>query len=161
METENVSQEDAEDTGSPGATRPDMVPRSEVERARREAQNLRARLKEAEPLAERARQLESETETNTESLRQRAADAEARSVMLETQLARIRIAGEKGIPDFADFLTGSTDEEIAANADRLIERLPGRAPGRPVEQLQSGVVVAGGASPDVDSWIRAAFNRST
>lgn len=116
--------------------------------------------KEAERYRQQLREREESEKTEAQKLADRAAQAEARATALEAQVARDQIARDKGLAGFAEFLSGDTADDIAASADRLLDRLAEqRAPGRPVEALQSGVVPAAQQAPaDVDSWIRNAVS---
>lgn len=119
------------------------------------ARKHEAEVKQLRPQAAKAKELEDAQLTELEKTAERAAQAEARAAALELQVTRERVAREKGLTDFAEFLTGTTEEEIAAQADRLAERLPGRAPGRPVEQLHSATTAAPAVESSMDDWIRA------
>jgi hypothetical protein len=130
-----------------------------VAKLRKEAADYRMKVKELRPLADKARELEESQKSEVEKATARAAEAEARAAALERSAARDRIAREKGLADFAEFLTGDTDDDITAAADRLAALIPPRAPGRPVETLQPGNTPPAAASTSSpDDWIRQAVS---
>lgn len=48
---------------------------------------------------------------------------------LKTQLARLQVIHEKAVPDaLAEFVQGTTAEELAASADKLLAAIPAPAP---------------------------------
>jgi colicin import membrane protein len=77
--------------------------------------------------AELAAQLKSIEDANLSELERakKAAEASATELaQLRVENTRTRVALEKGVPaDLIEFLTGSTEEEIAAKADVLLSRL--------------------------------------
>ena len=130
-----------------------------VAKLRKEAAGYRAKVKELQPLADKAAELEQAQLTEAEKATQRAADAEARAAAAELSALRLQVALDKGLtPKQAARLQGSTAEELAADADEFLADLgPSRPPGRPVEQLQSGAApVANADTADPDAWIRKA-----
>jgi hypothetical protein len=130
-----------------------------VAKLRKEAAGYRSQVKELRPLADKARELEESQKSEVEKATARAAEAEARAAALERNAARDRIAREKGLADFAEFLTGDTDDDITAAADRLAALIPPRPPGRPVETLQPGNTPPAAASTSSpDDWIRQAVS---
>jgi len=130
-----------------------------VAKLRKEAASYRSQVKELRPLADKARELEESQKSEVEKATARAAEAEARAAALERNVARDRIARDKGLGDFAEFLTGDTEDDITAAADRLAALIPPRAPGRPVETLQPGNTPPAAASTSSpDDWIRQAVS---
>lgn len=82
---------------------------------------LRKANKEAEQLRLKLKQYEDRDKSEAEKLAERAAAAEAMISPLEQQNRRLRIAMAKGIPlEIAERLVGDTDEDMAADADRLL-----------------------------------------
>lgn len=97
----------------------------EVKRALREAN------KEAETLRLRLKEFEDRDKTETQRLLEErdALRAERDSVRAEAMRARVALA--KGLPsDLADRLRGSSEEELAEDADRLLDLLKPPAPAR-------------------------------
>ena len=131
-----------------------------LQKERDQRKALEKQIRELKPLAAKARELEEASKSELDKAAERATAAEARAAAAEAQLVRKDIAAAKGLkPEAAEFLTGTTPEEIEASADKWLALMPEqqRPPGRPVEQLQSGAVPAAnqsGSSPD--DWIRNA-----
>lgn len=102
--------------------------------SRREAEK---RAKALEPFEKKARELDEASKSDTQKLTE-ALEAEKRNrTSVETELARFRVAADKGVPpNLVRFLTGSTVEEIGESADLLLKEigqpkptLPGRPKG--------------------------------
>lgn len=104
--------------------------RAKLEKANREAQNLRSKLKDLEPLAKRAKELEDAQKTETERLNDQLA---AREVELqELRVERVRNqAGQnaKLDPDLWEFITAVDPDEALAQAKRLAARTAIPEPG--------------------------------
>lgn len=86
--------------------------------------------------------------------------AEQRAQELEVQLLRQKVAIAKGLtPAQAGRLQGSSEEEIAADADELLAAFTAASPQTPartpVAQLQPGAIPPGSAvAPDMNAWMR-------
>lgn len=139
--------------------------RAALEKKNREAQALRARLKELEPLAVKAREADEAAKTELQKATERITAAEERATKAEMALLRRDAAEEAGLPrSWADRLQGATPEEFAADAKKLAADLgpkdasPARTAGRPVADLKPGALPAGDqqqmTGSDVDAWIR-------
>ena len=132
------------------------------DKARREAANLRTRLKELEPLAAKAREADEAAKSELQKAAEARAAADKRATDAELLLLKRDIADDAGLPkSWASRLQGATKEELEADAKALAKDLP--APpttagnGRPVQDLRSAALPAGdgnGNPLDVDSWIR-------
>ena len=73
---------------------------------------------------------EAKNKTELERAQEAAAKAEARAAKAEGDALRARIAGEKGVP--AGLLSGSTEAELLASADQLLEfKGAGQSKGAP------------------------------
>lgn len=133
--------------------------RSDREKFKADRDALAARVKEfedatkseADKAADRAAEIE-----------QRATEAEKRALEAETALARAEVALEKGLtPAQAKRLTGSTKEELAADADEFLELLKdgnggGEGPTqRPKEDLRSGAATSSGGESLTDILLRS------
>lgn len=123
--------------------------KAKIHKANNEAKKLRDRLKELEPLAAKAKELEDADKTETERLTERASAAEKRALEAEVRVLRMEVAAEKGLtPAQAKRLVGSSKEELEEDADDLLTTFPvaektkARVPGRPRE------VGRGGGDPD-------------
>jgi hypothetical protein len=124
----------------------------------------RQRIKELEPLAERARAADDAAKTQAQK------DAEARAaVERERDEARLTLlkrdaADEAGLPkSWADRLRGNTPAELLADAKNLAKDLAPQqqqTSARPVPELRSGALPSTGQQkPDADAWIRHAAGR--
>lgn len=122
--------------------------RREAEKARKD---LEARLKELEPLAAKAKQLEDSKKTETEKLGEKLTAAEKRAVEAEQKALRLEVASAKGLTQAqAKRLVGTTKEELEADADELLTSFGGGdtsggkgagGKGRtPVEKLRPGAM---------------------
>jgi len=84
---------------------------------RKEAADARTRAREAE---ERLQEIADREKTDAEKLAAKAQKNEARAVEAEAKLMRYEVAGEKELDlRAAQFLTGTTREEIESSADVL------------------------------------------
>ncbi|MFI9244152.1 hypothetical protein ACIGXF_16540 [Streptomyces sp. NPDC053086] len=108
-----------EGTEAPAAERPNesgetKIP-PEVERALRKAN------KEAETLRLKLKEFEDRDKTEAQKLAERATAAEQSAAVAQSELMRFRVAADKKLPaELADRLQGSTPEEMAADADKLL-----------------------------------------
>jgi hypothetical protein len=137
-----------------------------AERAR--AKDLETKLRELEPLAAKAREYEdsqkSEQQRLTDQL-QAAADAksaaEGETAKLQAVLLRHQVAAREGLTAAqAEFLSGTTEEEIASSVKSLRDAWGTTAPGartpRQVEHLSPGAIPpASGAAGDINEWMRS------
>jgi regulator of protease activity HflC (stomatin/prohibitin superfamily) len=106
----------------------------EVKKALREAN------KEAETLRRKLKEFEDAQKTEAEKLAERATQAEAELQALRVESIRSRVALTKGVPaDLLEFLTATSEDDLSAQADRLLARLPPAAPGRPAGDVDQGV----------------------
>lgn len=113
----------------------------EAERAR--ARDFERRLKELEPLAAKAKELEDANKSEAEKTTERLTAAEKRAEKAEGELLRLSVGLEKGLtPAQAKRLVGSTKEELEADADDLLTTFSGdkKAPStrKPNERLRGG-----------------------
>ncbi|MEG8275769.1 hypothetical protein [Streptomyces sp. AHA2] len=109
-----------EGTAAPAAERPKesggaSIP-PEVERALKKAN------KEAETLRLKLKQYEDRDKTEAQKLAEGKAEAEREAAAAKQELMRYRVAANKKLPaELADRLKGATEEEMAEDADRLLE----------------------------------------
>lgn len=111
-------------------------------KANKEAAGLRARLKELEPMAQKAKALEEAGKSEQDKLREALEAERGGRTTAETALLRHEVAAAKGVPaNLAKFLVGATKAEVETSADELLKEIgttkPGM-PGRPTERLASG-----------------------
>lgn len=157
-----------EPADAPGGQQDDSFDRSRAEekirKANQEAASLRKRLKELEPLAAKAKELEDAGKSDLERLSAEAQTHQSRADKAEQELLRLRVAMRKGLTETqARRLVGSTEDELEEDADDLLASFrpaqpdpepqveqdpePERDPNprrRPQERLRPGAV------PDAD-----------
>lgn len=130
------AQPDASPEETPG-TEPDQQfdadrAKEKIKKANQEAASLRARLKEIEPLAAKAKELEDAGRSELEKLTARAETAERERGELTTKAMRLEVAFEKGLtPAQAKRLVGANREELEADAEEILRDFPVKADGRP------------------------------
>lgn len=101
-------------------------------KTRREAASLRRRYREAEK--DRDQALERITELEAQ-VQQFQTEQEGR----DTRQLRARIITERGLPDAAlDLITGTTEDEITAELDKVVSILATPTPGGPLLRATSG-----------------------
>ena len=145
---------DQADEQSPEGT-PDDLPawaRDAIAKANKEAAGYRAKVRELEPLAKKARDLEDANKTEVEKAAERLTAAEQRAQEAELRALRLEVAADKGLtPAQARRLVGTSKEELEADADELLDTFGARSddgerpptPRRPVEKLRPGAAPAG------------------
>jgi len=135
--------------------------REKIAKANSEAANLRRRLKELEPLAEKYRELQEAGKTEVEKLTERLSATERRAQEAELRALRLEIGAKYGLtPAQAKRLIGSTAEELEADAKELLESFkPAAEPtGRthtPREALQYGGESRRGAKSPAEQFAEA------
>jgi hypothetical protein len=126
--------------------KPDVPP--EVKRALNKAN------KEAESLRLQLKQYEDRDKTELQKLSESATAAERRAADAELGLARYRVAVAKKLPaELVDRLRGTTEEELAADADSLLQ-LVGTTATR--TDFDGGARTPAGKPADMNSLIRHA-----
>lgn len=126
--------------------------RAALKKANAEAASYRTKVRELEPLAKKARDLEDASKTEIEKAAERLTAAEQRAQEAELRALRLEVAAEKGLtPAQARRLVGTSKEELEADADELLDTFGARGddgekpptPRRPVERLRPGAAPAG------------------
>ncbi len=84
-----------------------------------EARKWETRAKENTAAAKRLAEIEEASKTESERQADRLAQLQAENARLQAEALRSQVAASKGVP--ADMLAGSTEEELNAAADRLLE----------------------------------------
>jgi chromosome segregation ATPase len=124
--------------------------KAKIAKANQEAANLRKRLKDLEPLALKAKELEDANKSELEKLTEDREGHKGRADKAETSLRKLTVALEAApegaslahVRAVAKRLSGDTDEELAADAEELYELLGSKAtpkvPGKPKEALKGG-----------------------
>lgn len=140
----------------------------DAERAWKLVENQRADLAKAksqrDDFKKKAKEYEDATKSETDKAAERATEAEARATKAEAELARTNVALAKGLtPAQAKRLVGSTEEELMADADELLETFKkdgddgGQGPARrPKEKLRSGAATDSSDDDDEDDPIKLA-----
>lgn len=104
---------------------------TDAEHWKAKAREWEKRAKENKDAASKLQELEDAKKTETEKLTDRAAKAETRASELESELLRLRVAISKQVPpDLVDRLRGETEEELAADADKLLKLVTPETDGR-------------------------------
>lgn len=86
------------------------------------ARTWEKRAKENAEAAEKLAEIEEQQKTETERLQDKLTAETAQREQLERQAMRYRVAAVKGLPaDLIDRLQGDTEEDLAADADKLLE----------------------------------------
>lgn len=128
------------------------VARRKIKRSNQEAANLRARLKELEPLAAKAREFEEASKSEQQKLTEALEAERSARTKAESTLLRYEVGAEKGVPPtLMRFLSGNTREEVEEAADVLLKEMGngrGKPPGPPPERITSGA--ASSADDDLD-----------
>lgn len=125
--------------------------KAKIAKANQEAAGLRKRLKELEPLATKAKELEDAQKSESERLTERLTGAEARAKTAEFDLMRLRVGLEKGLtPKQAGRLVGSTKEELEADADDLLADFAPKKDDKPRVPTKPREKPRGGGDPDTD-----------
>ena len=107
--------------------------RKQLEKARKEAANYRTKVRELEPLASKAQQLEDAGRSELEKLTARAETAERERGEHQARALRLEVAFEKGLtPAQAKRLVGASRDELEADADEILRDFPAlKDDGRP------------------------------
>ena len=113
-----MSDQDAPVTPEPAQeAAPETFDRDYVAKLRAESAKYRTEAKANAKAAEKLAAIEEASKSELDKAAERATAAEARAANAEAQLVRKDIAASKGLkPEAAEFLTGSTPEEIEASA---------------------------------------------
>lgn len=124
--------------------------RKAIAKKNSENASLRKRLKELEPLAAKAKELEDAGKTEAQRLTEDRDGHRTRADKAEAEAARLRVALKKGLTATqAKRLVGSTEDELEADADELLASFspqdgpkPKPPAGKPRPNLR------GGGNPD-------------
>jgi hypothetical protein len=134
-------------TTSPQPTTSSDIP-PEVTRALHKAN------KEAETLRLRLKEFEDRDKTDAQKLAERAAAAERTASEAQSKLLKFEVAAEKNIPaTLAARLQGSSKEELAADADRLLADLAAHQQAT-APSYDGGVRTAAAGPVDMNTLIR-------
>lgn len=163
-DTSTTTEPDEAATANPGDTPDEELGEAglrALQREREQRRSLEQQLRELQPLAAKARELEEAQKTEAQRLQERAAAAERERDEVRVEMARLRMAARYGIAeDDLDLLGTGTDEEIESRAKRLSERFaapPAAASAtRPTESMRSLTSGSTGEEPSSDGneWFR-------
>jgi hypothetical protein len=138
--------------------------KDEIAKARREAKNLRDRLKEAEPLVQQAREAEEANKTELQRAQERAQQLETDLATATLSAERNGLAARYSIPEeHFRYIVGNTAEEreeAAVGIAHMLEAARGAQStppptNRPIEGLRPGASPPPPAAPDnayPESW---------
>lgn len=130
--SENGAEESgsATDTGHQGAEEQDLGDAgkkaiTEERKARQAAERqARAHQKQVEEMSAKLQKYEDAKKSDLDKLTERATAAEKSAADAQAELLRYRVARDKKIPaEWVDRLRGSTQEDLEADADSLLEAL--------------------------------------
>ena len=112
------------DTGQPKAaespdTKQDPDYQAEAEKWKALARKHEAEKKALHEKASKFDEIEESQKTETQKAIERAEAAEAKALAIEARAIRAEVSASKGVP--SDLLVGTTQEELEASADRLLE----------------------------------------
>ncbi len=108
------------------AENPDAVSRA-IKAERQAAKEARDR---ADELAAKVKEFEDRDKSEQERLAEAATTAEREASEAKAELLRLRVATSKNLPpELADRLRGDDEQELAADADRLLKLVGTQAPG--------------------------------
>jgi len=115
--------------------------RAALAKARKEAAGYRTKVRELEPLASKAKELEDAGRTELEKLTARAEQAERERTEIGNRALRLEVAFEKGLtPAQAKRLVGANRDELEADAEEILRDFPALKPdGRPKGDVDQGV----------------------
>lgn len=138
---------------------------AKIAKVNSEAANLRSRLKEAEEKAQLYDELENAKKSEAERMAERLASAEAKAQEAERRAMVAEVTRDTGLPAaLAKRLTGTTREELEADAAELLSLMPAdeerpTVPSRrPTESLRPGAT-PDGAPLNSDPLLRDLKNK--
>lgn len=113
-----------EDTDAPEAEESGLDPKAQeaLSKVRREAANLRKRIKDLEPAAKKLKELEDKDKSETQRLTDQLTEMQKQIAKHEARELRISAATAAGLPaDMAEFITATDPDEAKAQAKKLKE----------------------------------------
>lgn len=132
-----------------------------LERLREDRRRTKEELAAASAKAQKYDELENANKTELEKLQQREKDLEAKAAGAESQLLKLSVALEAGLPHtMAARLQGSTKAELEKDAEELAKQL-NVGPRRTTNGNagDGGGAGAEGGSDNMDDWIRGRAGR--
>jgi len=161
--TDPAGQEPPVGEGQESTTNPWTDPvwaQREGERLRREAANYRTKVRELEPQAKRAQEMDEATKTEIQKALDRVAQAEQVAQAAQLEAARLRAANAHGLTEAqARRLVGATPEELDTDAKEFAKELGTNGAGRRPADLKQGARGPATTAEDPNAWIRRAAGR--
>lgn len=150
-ESEGTPQDGAEEAPAQEETHAESFDADYVKKLRAESAKYRTEAKANADAAKRLAEIEDANKSEQEKLQERLAAAEQREADANARLLRAEVASEKGLTaKQAARLTGTTKEELAADADEFLADLADKyVPKATATPGQTGAGV-GGSSKDDD-----------
>lgn len=122
-EAKAAEAEAKEDDLLKGANNPDAVRnaiKAERDNAKAAKEEAKEKADEAEKLRAKVQEYEDSQKSDQEKAEKRAEDAEEKAAKAERKLLRIEVGQKKKLPsELAELLSGDTEEEMEAHADKL------------------------------------------
>ena len=161
---------DGEGGGAPAAPVPTPpappVPAQDETDWKAEARKWEARAKDNTNAAARLAEIEESAKTDLQRARDEAERAKAEAAAAKVEAMRAKVANAKGIPE--DLLTGTTQEDLEASADKLLAFRGEQAPPAPTKQSyiipDEGGVPAIGKEDNITpgmGTLRAAYSQAS
>lgn len=150
----------ADPTATVDGTQPDDLGEAGKRALAQERAAKKAAEKQVSDLAKRLQDFEDRDKSEAQKLAERFAEVERERDALRVESIRARVAIAKGVPaDLIEFLTASTEEDLAAQADRLLTRLAATAPPTPRSDADQGARGSAAAMPLNGDPIEAALRK--
>lgn len=149
-DTMTAEQDTATESGNEATQQPDLGDpgKKALQEERRKA---REAAKLANELQARLKEYEDRDKTELQKLTEAQQTAEQRATAAESALARYKVATSKGVPaELVDRLQGSTEQELAEDADRLLALIGVRQ----TPDFDGGARASAGKPADMNSLIR-------
>lgn len=119
-QTDTTAGEPQEGTEQPEEDLSPEALRKQLEKARKDAAGYRTKLRELEPIAAKAKELEDAQKTEAQKLTERAEAAERMAADSQREMTRLRVLSEISLPaDLHEFVTGDTEDDMRARAAKL------------------------------------------
>lgn len=102
----------------------DAKAKAKIDKANREARNLRQKLRELEPDAKRWREADEAQKSELQKTKDRLAEAEMELKGHQVDQVRRKAASNAGLdPELAEFITATDDDEALEQAQKLAKRV--------------------------------------
>lgn len=132
-----------------------------VENLRESERKLKEELATLRPKAAEFDKLEESKKTETQKLSEQLAVETAKREALERQALRFKVGVAKGLPaELIDRLQGETEEDLQADADKLLKLVTPEAPGVPRASRTQGAPENGSPASGSNASINEAIRRA-